>query len=315
MARYQSGAVQLHTTDTSSAINIGGVTDTGVETGTETITDESGAIYDEVISIARQDPVADWTSKAIGTILAWIGLAGQCINSDGSHPGLRLYGRVLGDCKAPPAATDNVRYTIKTGLMNLGVLTANRGQDASLSVMADALTDGTNAPLAIANSGITLPTPLLTQQYTLGVCKIANVTMSDLSGLALNFNNLKTTKTPAMGSIWPDSVATRKVQPFMALTGFVPRVLDDAYIPLLGKQGTHSNTIIQLKRRMGYSSFYPNPSTVHVRITMNGIAFVPRVFRGSGNSEATNEVRLVGIHDGTNVPVIIDVASTYSDSL
>src|SRR4051794_9973807 len=114
MARYQSGSLDLHTTDLNSGslIKIGGVTSMSVRTGAETMSDESGNIYDEVRSLNKELPEAAIMFKSIASVLTYIGLAGYCISSDGTHLGAKLYGRVLNDCKSPPAAGTNIKYTI-----------------------------------------------------------------------------------------------------------------------------------------------------------------------------------------------------------
>src|SRR6185503_14975736 len=153
MARFQSGMVALKTTDLNAGteIDIGGITQMNVRTNTETISDDSGDIYDEVRSISSQIIGAEFTTKAIDTILTYIGLGGYCISSDGSHPGVTMYGRILGDCKSPPLTTDNVKYVFGLGLVYLGRLEARRGQDATITVSVRPTTDGTNAPMSFAN--------------------------------------------------------------------------------------------------------------------------------------------------------------------
>jgi hypothetical protein len=314
MARYQIHAAVLHTTDlnSGSAVNIGGETEMDLATGTETMSDDSGSIYDDVRSIRSQMPEARIRSKSIATWLSYIGLAGYCISSDGSHPGLRMFASVLNDCKSTPAAGTNLRYTIGKGLIILGQLQAARGQDATISLMVHAISDGTNSPFSTTYSSVTLPTSLLTQQYTLGHCKVGNVTLSDLESMTIDFGVQVSAKTPEMGSIWPESIAVRKITPVATFTGFNPTILDDASIPLIGKQATHAQTIIQLKKRAGYSSFVANGTSEHIKITMGGLASITQAFTGSGNAELTNVLRVEGVHDGTNVPMLFTIGTTYT---
>ncbi len=319
MARFQSDSLTIHTTDLNagSIVSVGGVTQMNVRTGAQTISDDSGDIYDEAMSLASEIIDASLTTKAIDKILSYIGIAGYCISADGSHPGVRMYGRILGDCKSPPASTDNVRYTFATGLVCLGQLSAQRGQDATITVMVKPITDGTNAPMAWANSSVTLPlrSALSKNQFTLGACKVGAIVLNDFSSLTIDFGVVLSAMTPAMGSVWPDSVAVRKVRPVATFSGFDPRVLDDSTgIPLLGKQATHANTLMQLKKRSGYSSFVSDVTTEHIALTMNGMATVTEVFSGSGNGEATQAIRVEGVHDGTNVPILISVASAYDST-
>lgn len=313
MPRYQSGAVVLHTTDLNSgtAINIGGVTNIDVDSGTVSMSDDSGALYDEIRSITGQVPSVSLTFKSLATILDYLSLAGYCILSDGSHLGLKVYGNVLNDCKTLPAGTDNILYTIGEGLIVLGQLNAPRGADATITIEVHPITDGTNAPLSGTYSSVTLPTSLLKQQFTLGMCKVGSVVLSDLESLTLDFGVQISAKTPEQGGIWPDSVAVRKIQPVATFSGFNPKVLDNAAIPLLGKQAAHANTMIQLKKRVNYSTFVADGTAEHILMTMNGLATVTKIFSGSGTGEATHALRVEGVHDGTNVPIVIDTTSIY----
>ncbi len=309
----------LLTTDLNGAaiINFGGVTAMNLRTNAQTITDDSGSLYPETISLLSEVIEGQLTTKSIDKILTYIGLAGYCILADGSHPGLRLYSRILGDCKSPPASTDNLRYTVATGLVVVGQIDARRGADATISIMIHPITDGTNAPVSWTYSSITLPTTaaIATNQYTLGACKVGAIVLTDLESMTLNFGVQISQKTPMAGSVWPDSVGVRRIAPVATFRGFDPRLLDNSTgIPLLGKQATHANTLIQLVKRAGYSSFVSAASSVHIALTMNGMATVQDVFTGSGNAEATQEIRVEGSHDGTNVPIIINTATTYSAS-
>lgn len=316
MPRYQIHAVTLHTTDLNagSIINIGGETQMDVATGTQTMSDDSGSVYDETRSMVSQAPEVTLRAKSLATWLTHIGLGGYCIASDGSHPGLRCYGAALNDCKSPPAAGVNLRYTVGKGLIVLGQLSATRGQDAQLTLQVHTITDGTNAPLAGAYTSITLPTGLATQQFTLGVCKVGNVTLTDLESMTLDFGVRVTAKAPAMGLVWPDSIAVREIQPVATFVTYDPTVLDAAIVPLAGKQATHAQTIIQLKKRLGYSAFVADGTAEHLRLTMNGMLTVTKAFGGSGNAEGTAELRLEGVHDGTNVPILFNLASTYTST-
>jgi hypothetical protein len=317
MARYQSGSLQLHTTDLNSgnAVNIGGVTDMQVDTGTETASDDSGNVYDETRSIVSQKPEAQLRLKSLASVLNYVGLAGYCISSDGSHPGVRLFGRVLNDCKSPPAATDNPRYTVGKGLVHLTSLSAQRGQDAEIGLAVHAITDGTNAPLAGVYSSVTLPTGLSVEQYTLGHARVGNITISDLASLQLDFGIQISGKDPDMGNVWPESVAVRKILPVLTMTCYNPTILDDSTgIPLAGKQATHAQTIIYLKKRANYSTFVADGTAQHIRITMGGILTVTQAFSGSGNGEATTVFRLEGVHDGSTVPVTFSTTSTYDST-
>jgi hypothetical protein len=82
----------------------------------------------------------------------------------------------------------------------------------------------------------------------------------------------------------------------------------------LGKQATHANSLIQFKKRLGYSSFVADGTSAHVALTINGGAHVTDVFTAGGNAEARQTIRVVGVHDGTNVPVLATIGTTYNPS-
>lgn len=317
MARFQSDSLRIQTTDLNggTAINIGGVTNSSIRTNSQTISDDSGDIYDEVISLLSQIVDAEQTLKSLDSILTYIGLGGYCISSDGGHPGVIVYGRILGDCKSPPLSTDNLKYTFAHGLVCLGQLSARRGADATITIKIMPITDGTNAPFAFASSSVTLPTrsSLSKSLFTLGACSVSGLLLNDFDSLDIQFGVQTSAPTPMMGSVWPDSIAVRKVQPVAALTGFDPRILNNSSgIPLLGVQATHANTLFQFKKRLGYSAFVADGSGEHIAMSMNGAVYVTEVFSGSGNGEATNAIVIKGVHDNTNVPLLVNVASTYS---
>lgn len=313
MGRYTSGAVQIHTVTSGSAIKIGGITNLAIPTNAETISDDSGSLYDEVRSLASHAPVPSFTTKSIAAVLDQIGIAGQCIDVDGSHLGVYLFGRKLGMCDDPVAGSDHIQWLLSAGLMKLGTLTANRGTDAEISVMIEALTDGTNAPVR-ETDGVALPTPLISQQFTLGVCKVGGVVFSEIQGVSIDFGVGITEKLPALASVWPNSVGVQKVRPVLTLRGRDLSQIKAAAIPVLGAAATHVNTTIQLVKRLNAGTFESAGSTVHITLTMAGMITPQSLISASGQSEGEHEIRIEGVHDGTNVPILIDTTSAYDST-
>lgn len=301
MARYQAGAITYGT-------SLGAITDLNVDLGTETASDDSGSLYDETRSIVRQYPTISLTTKAIaGSIDLW-GIPGTCI--DGT-PTLVAYGNVLGDCNNPPLSTDNAMYTVNRGLVSIGSLSAARGEDATLTWMVDAITDGVNQPILPDYDGNTLPTSLAKGQWTIGAISIGDLVLTDIASISLDFGVQKTQKTPALGSIWPDSIAVRKVQPTLTVSVFDIRFWHDSLLPSLGKVALHADTIIQLKKRANLTTFVADGTAEHITFTMGGIILPTNVFSGSGNGEAAGTIIVQGVHDGTNVPVTVDTTTIY----
>lgn len=315
MPRYASGGVQIHTTDTSTAKNIGAITNLSVPENMETSGDDAGLLYEYSRSIITHMPVPTFTSKNIAMVLDIIGLGGTCINSDPptTAPGVRLYGRRMADCKDNPGSSTNAMHTITDGIMILGSLNMERGQDATISVEVHAITDGSNAPV-VSVYNVALPT-FLAAQYTLGESIVAGVRVPDSSSVTIEFGAQISDKTPGLGSIWPDTVAMRRVMPKVRIRGFDLSQIASGSLNPAGFSCTHANTKFQLIKRVNKGTFVAAGTSEHILITVDGLGTVQTRMDASGNADATQEVMIEAMHDGTNVPIVIDTTSTYDSDL
>lgn len=331
MGRYTSGGVRIHTTDLTpigmslgDPIDIGGITSLEIPTGIETRADDAGLIYDQTRSIVNVAPVPLFTSKSIRQVLSAIGVNGFCYgpttvpgaqNVDGTHPGFRMFGRRLSDCQDPPSGNEDAQYTSNTGLLLLGTLSAPRGEDATLSVVAHTLAAGFDLdPLAIAFNGAT-PTTLVEEQFTVGHCMIAGVGLNeDFGGWVLEFGILTSDKLPSPGTVSPQTVGVRKVPPRLTLTSLNPSA-EASLNGYGGKSCTHANTKLQLRKRVDRSKLVGVGVSEHILLTMEGILTTPTLFSGSGNADATSEYTIEGLDDGTNAPVTLNHSATYDSDL
>lgn len=302
---YGSHSVVIHTIDTGTAVKLGGITSMGVPLNTETANDDSGALYDSFGAINFQAPVPQFTTKSIALALGAIPQAGICINADGSHPGVKLYGEAKGDCQeGEPESDDHLSYLIDLGLIVPLTLTCDRRGDASLAVEIDAITDGTNAPFAY-DYGDTLPTGVDRSVFALGAMRIGNILWDTTRNFNLAFGVSRLEKEPQLGGIWPYRSGRRKAQPIVTLTARDPRQLDDSTgIPLLGKEATHVNTTFYFKKRKNRAAFEADGDLVHSRLTVAGLVYFDNPFSASGTAPAETSVTIKGLHDGTNTPLI-----------
>lgn len=316
MAKFTAHSITFHYIDeagqTVGPITIGSITSSGHPLNSETAGDDSGGIYDEARSIISQLPEPTYTTKSIQALLELIGLNGACFKSDGTRPGVLIYGQVVSDCKNQPAATANLRYTIPAGLIRPGTLSASRSSDATQSFTIDALTDGTNAPFSGTYSGITLPTVLVNEKWGMGASRVGGNLLSEPTAFNLDYGIATDEKLPELGGVWAETTGVRKVRPALTIQGQDPTELDDAKIPLLGKQSTHANTKLQLKKRTRGGSFEPEVSLVHFYMTLDGLTLVNDPFSTSGDGVADFEARLEATTDGTNSPVVFGFNKAYS---
>ncbi len=316
MGSFSSGGVVVDAVDplTSSDLDatIGSIVSIDIQSNIATVADDSGGLYDESQAITQFAPVAAITTKSIAEVFSVLGIAGQCFIDGVGAPGVTVYGKNRGDCLTDVNSTDHSKYVFANGLMMLGTLQASRGSDATLSFMVHGITDGTNAPLVITH-GVALPASLVAGQWELAIGKIAG-TVFKPEDFTLNFGNQEVKPKPLAPSIWPERIAVQKVQPVAQIKGIDPTAISAANIDITGETATHANTLIQLTKRLSGNSYVAAGTTVHIGITLSGLVVVTNPFSAQGQADATVDVEIRGQHDGTNVPVLIDIAYAYDST-
>lgn len=311
MAGQYSNGVVIFYDESAVATNLGGITNIDIPTNAEIVSDDGGGIYDQSLSITNYAPVANVTTKSIKTVLQQIALDGQCVLPS-PEPVTRVdvIGRALKTCQESLSENPNIRYRVDRGLLRLNALTADRGQDVTLSFILDTLTDGTNEPVGITD-GVAMPASVVAEQYTLGLCRIGNVLMPEIEGISIDFQVTTTEKTPQLASIWPDSIGVIKVRPMLSFRGRDLSRVKATLLEQAGTAGTHVNTIIQLVKRKNNGSFELAASGLHIALTMNGLIVPENLMSASGTSRATNTIKMQCSFDGTNVPLVGNLSANY----
>lgn len=308
MAEYGSHSVTIETDDITPIVKLGGITAMGMPLNVETVRDDSGSLYDSFGAISFQAPRPQFTTKAVAAALAVIPQAGICL----TDPGIKLYGESKGDCQVgEPGSGDHLEYTVDLGLVVPLTLSGSRRDDITLSVEVDAITDGVNAPFA-ADYTATLPTGYDTSVYVMGAMRIGNILWDDVRSFNLDFGVERIESEPQLGGVWPDRSGRRKARPTCTLTARNPTKLDDSTgIPLLGKEATHANTIFYFKKRKNRATFELDAAAVHFNMTMAGLVYFDTPFSSTGTAPAETTLRIQGIHDGTNTPLLFNFNTTY----
>lgn len=316
MPSYTSGGFYIFATEPLSGTaieqGIGSIVSIDIPLNVESRSDDSGQIYDEGHAITKVEPIATVVTKAIDAVLAIVGLGGTCFIDD-TDPGASIYGKKRGDCLTDVNATDHTQYLFGNGLLSLGTLQASRGDDATLSFMVDAITDGTNAPMVITH-GVAIPAVTFAKgQWEIALCKIAG-TVFKPTDFTINFNVSKEKPRPLAPVIWNDRIAVSKVQPTVTIRGIDPSVISAAGIDPSGDSATHLNTLLQLVKRQSGGSYVAAATTEHIGITVDGLVVVTNPFSVSGQADATVDIEIRTRHDGTNVPILIDTTWAYDST-
>lgn len=288
-----------------------GLTNISFPTNAEVSGNDSGSLYEEFQAVTGFAPVANGTTKCISELLGMIGLNGTCVGAIHPVTQVDVISRKLETCQAALGATPHMRDRVTAGLLRLGTLNADRAQDATLSFTLDCLTpDGTNAPVA-RTDGVAMPTPIVAERFTLGLCAIGGVTFPDVEGVSIEYNVATSEKLPALGAIWPDSIGVLTVRPVIVLRGRNLSKVTAALLAFTATQATHANTTIQLIRRLSAGAFHPFGNAVHIEITAAGLIVPDDLVNASANQKATHTIRIPCHYDGTNAPLLTVLNSTY----
>jgi hypothetical protein len=304
---YTLGCFSLNDGATSTHI---GATSIDGSLGVEISGNDSGSIYEEFQAITRQHPTFSITTKNIKTVLGFIGITGQCVGEDFDIEYVDIIHRQMADCQNVLGGTPHIQDRVSQGLLTLGSLSADRGSDAVLSIMLDALTDGVNAPVS-RTDGVALPSPIIAERFTLGLPAIAGATFPEIESVSIEFGVIKTDITPQLGSIWTDSIGVLRVLPRVTFRGRDLSKVTDALIQAGASEATHVNTVIQLIARENAGKFEDFADPEHIAITVAGLVVPESLGSASSNQRSTTTLTLAASTDGINAPVLFDLASTY----
>jgi len=309
MPRYTIGAATF--TDSGATDVHVKMTTIDLAANAEVTGDDSGGLYEEAHSLTGFGPTATLTSKALSTILGLIAIDGECIGATKDITQFDVISRKLETCEAALGGTPHMRHRVDTGILRLGTLTADRNTDATISVLMDAFTDGTNAPMAEAD-GVAMVTPLVDERYRLGLCKIAGVQFPDIEGISIEYNVSLTDKGPSLGSIWPDSAGVLTVRPVLVVRGRDLSKVQSGFIELGATAATHANTTLQFIKLENSGSYETFGDSVHISLTVAGMVVPEMVVSASAGGAATDELRVPLIHDGTFNPIVQTLGTTYN---
>lgn len=314
MPSYSSGGVIIDAETPGAATldaQIGSIVSVDINTNIESIPNDSGSIYDEGRSVTQYAPTCSVTSKSIQEVLSVIGVTGQCFVDATGDPGVTVYGKNRGDCLTTVASNAHSSYTFANGLMYLGSLQADKGGDATLGFMIDAIYDGTNAPLVIAHNA-SLPATLIKEQFEIGLCAIAG-TQFQPESVTIDFG-VQVAKPRALApTIYPERIAVIKVVPTITFRGIDPSKISSSNIDAF-ELGSHSNTKVQLVKRSTGGSYVASGTTEHIYFTAYGLVTTTNPFSASGQADATVDVRVDCLYDGTNAPILFSTAAAYDTS-
>lgn len=312
--RYGIYGVKLHTVADGSATILGGVTEDSLNLGNQVSAEvTSGNVNPTVANLVSGAPGGRISTRSIAAWLDAIGTQGKRIYADVSHPGIVLYGQQHQQGSTRMSGSNHRSYTMTTGCLYPSRLSCDHQGDALLETMLAIIHDGTNVSIATAD-GIALPTNGAdTARFTLGPLVLEGDTFGGVKSLALDFG-VSSEADGADSDIHPTSVSILTASPTITIGGVNPAWFDSAGstgIPAGGLCLGHASTTQYLRKRSRCTGtgFVADATAEHIAITFAGLAYLEEVAAGQGSGRRSCNLRIQTVHDGTNLPIIIDTTA------
>lgn len=309
--------IKFHPVAGSSAVQFGGIMRQMLRSGSEVRQNAtSGNVYATHSAMYAVKPAAEFQTCSIAAVLDAIGLTGARVNADNSHPGLVFYGRKKAEGGGRASGSVNAAFTIKEGLLIPRRLTAEHRDDATLDCETLITYDGTNEPV-VPDYESAIPTGGTDNaRFTLGPITIGSTaqdvfTLAGVTRFELDFGI--TAATHGSDSDLYDTIAVIEeiANPTLRISLLDARCLSAAKVPISGKEILADYCAIYLKKRARTSSgFVANNTQEHIKLTpLSGVAYLEEIHNSQGAGNATAQIVIPLISDGTNPPLAIDTTS------
>ncbi|OHB82796.1 MAG: hypothetical protein A2V98_25890 [Planctomycetes bacterium RBG_16_64_12] len=285
---------------------LGGITQQNVVTAAEVRGEaSSGEIYSRIQSLVSQGFTPSFSTLAIAAALGACGALGASLAS----ANLILYAQKHQDGGGRASGSVHRSFTFVKGILAPKQLQVDHRGDATLSYDAVVVYDGVNEPLVIGDT-VALPSLGSSQaeRFTLGSVEIGGVTLTTKMSLSIDFG-LDVISEGHDSNLYDTIASIRGQQTVLTLTGRNPEWIKSTNIPLYGKAGTHLNTAIYLRKRADGGSFVADETAEHIAMTACGFCVPENIFQASGKDYGSVGLRMPLKYDGTNAPLVIDVAA------
>lgn len=302
---YQLNSMWIDT-DAVADTTIGGIVRQTINTGVEIIKEmSSGSQYPEAAYVSGSSPNAAISTTHCEELLTEVGVRSLCITS-ATNSGVHLWARKL-ECSQIATGSSHEQYTFRNGIVIPTALNCDHQGNASVDVsILGVETDSLAAMVVTASAAISASTAINTDRWTLQGALIGGVTLAAKKNVSVNFGN-----TPLLESGDDDKAPTfasvQETAPTITFRGIDPAAWWSASGGLAGVACTHANTEVWLKQRgidVG--------TLAHIKITMNGLAYIQQAYDSSGQSTGEVDLQIDGTEDGSSAPLVIAVNQAIS---
>ena len=288
---------------------VGGVTRQNIATNSEVNGEPTaGEVYRRHVSLYAQKVAPGFTTVDVAAALGACGALGVSI--DGLAAGLKFYAQQHAAGGTRSAGATHRMFTFNGGILVPRQLRIPHRGDAELTYEAVITYDGANDPVVITDSQ-SVPAAVAASYFTLAGATIGGVTVAGKSDMTIDFG-LDAIGEAGDSDVWDTVASIRNVNSSITFDSLDVTVFSAAKIPLEGKAATHANTIIYLRKRLHAGQFVSDVTAEHIKITGDGMVVPDDCFTADNNNPGRGSFTLPLRYDGTNVPMVIDLASAIT---
>lgn len=289
---YRAGHVKRDFVGDASPLLVAGITNIGIRANTDVQSDgHSGSVFPNSAHARSIQPVASFTSYDVEACILAFNLLGMCITSDGTDPGLALYGQQQ-SCAGVAGGAVHDEYLIKKGVLVPRTLTIEHQGNASVVYEAMAAYDGTNEPV-IRNTNVALPAAAVPPRFEMYDMTINGSTITGKRSITIDFG-AEVTQESADSQAKPTVVSLSKVSPVITVRG-VDNSWFGSIAGLSGANAVHGTTQIRLKNRNELIA-----SAKHITINFAGLITWDTIFEAGIDAPGETSFRITVLDNGVN---------------
>lgn len=272
----------------------------------------AGRRYPTVATEIASRRAATFSTISIDTLLAVAGIFSGTIKvaSGATYTGLSLYEAKYDDLGHFASGSVHVQNLFSRAMLWLTALRASQDIDgmivpavADLAVLP--VSDGTNDPLT-RNTAQALPAATAeTSYYCLGPVLINGTAMTRVAGWALT-QACQVQTDSSSGSRWPRTAHERATSHMLGIDFRTPVPLTDFG---LGGAAISATIVLYLTKCAATAERVAAATEEHIKLTINHGTITPRRAAGSLGGDIASGVEINVLHDGTNLPIVVDTTS------
>lgn len=320
--RYSNHALQIHTLDMASAVNLGLLNSLSHEPNSEVARPQAGSVFPLNQLILSQRPQIPFGTEAIRSLLDTVGVTGKCIDSDGTHPGVVAFGESHNNCSstARGGAGTHLSLTAGQGHLSLTGLSASAGSFVQATGIVYGVTaDGDTYPFTPAYNANLPASRIVDELYHLGKAQVLGSTVERITNVSMDLSPSIELSNDA-DSIWASLIDVQEVPVVTTITTEDPKWLDPATkIRFNGNKTTASDTYVNFlaletstTAAVSGGAFKDFTGNHHIKGTLTGLVHVTQHYNASGTAVSSTTIQIASIEMSGVAPVVWDTAAAYS---